>query len=70
MPIGSRTYAFADDGLLLVSANPRMELERKTNLALGVIYNWSRENRLRISPDKTKPMLLKGILVRKPVVKV
>ena len=70
LPIGCRTYAYADDGLLLVSANSRMELERKTNLALGVIENWSRENRLRISPEKTKAMLLKGTLARKPVAKM
>ena len=70
LPIGCRTYAYADDGLLLVSANSRMELERKANLALGVIENWSRENRLRISPEKTKAMLLKGALARKPVVKM
>ena len=63
LPIGCRTYAYADDGLLLVSANSRMELERKANLAFGVIENWSRENRLRISPEKTKAMLLKGCLL-------
>ena len=55
---------------LLVSANSRIELERKANLALGVIENWSRVNRLRISPEKTKAMLLKGVLARKPAVKM
>ena len=70
LPIGCRTYAYADDGLLLVSANSRMELEKKTNLQLGVIDNWSRENRLRPSPEETKTMLLKGLLARKPVVKM
>ena len=70
LPIGCRTYAYADDGLLLVSANSRMELERKTNLALEVVENWSRDNRLRISPEKTKAMLLKGVLARKPAVKM
>lgn len=45
------TFTYADDGLLVVTANSRTELENKAMLALDKIQNWSQEKRLTTSPE-------------------
>lgn len=70
LPDGCQSYAYADDGLILIIANSRSELEKKANRALNKIEERSTENRLKISTEKNKCMLLKGCMARKPIVKL
>lgn len=66
LPEGCETFSYADDGLLLVSADSRAALEQKTETACRWVLEWSRNNRLNLSVDKTKTVQLKGRLIRKP----
>lgn len=70
LPQDFHVYAYADNRLLLVLGNTTREIERKANNALERIRNWCTENRLEISAEKTKCMMLKGQMMRKPVIKL
>ena len=63
LPQGCHLYAYADDGMLLVEAASRRELERKASVACDMIYDWCEVNRLELSIAKTKCMLLKLSLI-------
>lgn len=70
LPAGCHSFAYADDGLLLVTANSRLGLEDKSKAVCAILEQWSIENRLELSVAKTKVMLLKGQLRRPPIVKI
>lgn len=54
-------YAYADDGLLLVKATSRIELERKASEACDKIHDWCSENKLKLNVAKTECMLSKKV---------
>lgn len=57
---GVTSYAYADDGLLLIEANTRLSLETLGAAALDRVFQWGDRNKLSFAPDKTKMVLLKG----------
>ena len=64
---GETKIAFADDLLIIVAGNSRLDLETKANTALSPLLQWAQEAKLRFSPAKSEMMLLKGTLdVRRP----
>lgn len=70
LPKGCDLTGYADDGLLLVQANTRRELESLANSCLDLISEWGDRNRLHFAPHKTFQLLLKGSLVSTPRVKL
>lgn len=66
LPGGCHSFAYADDGLLLVAADSRRGLELKAHSATTELLRWSKENRLQLSIRKTKVMMLKGKLPGRP----
>lgn len=51
---------YADDGTIIIESDSRAALEETANRALADTMNWCAEQRLEISADKTRMMLLKG----------
>lgn len=66
LPGGCHTFAYADDGLLLVAADSRKEVEANALAATTEVLKWSKENKLELSVGKTKAMMLKGTLPGRP----
>ena len=62
--------AYADDILVIFTANSRAALETKTNNTLMMIQNWTKQMKLKLSSTKTTYVLLKGSLKRDPIIKV
>ena len=62
--------AYADDVLVIFSANSRAELETRTNNTLNTIQNWTKQMKLKLSSTKTTYVLFKGSLKRDPTIKV
>jgi hypothetical protein len=69
-PDVSGVVAYADDIVIIVSADSRIELERKAGNAVSLLQNWCEENKLKISENKTKYILFKGKLKRNPIIKL
>lgn len=53
-------FAYADDGLVLVMARSRKELQDRANGACNAVLQWSKDVRLTLSVAKTKIVFLKG----------
>ena len=47
------TVAYADDLLLLIEANSRIQLEVKCHQPLEIVNNWCSQAKLKIAPSKT-----------------
>ena len=62
--------AYADDVAILISANSRLELESKTQNIINTLEKWCTSNKLKISTEKTKYLLIKGKLLRNPIIKL
>ena len=54
LPKGCNIQAFADDVLLIISGKDSQDVERITNEALNIIYQWGLDVKLNFSPSKTK----------------
>lgn len=70
LPQGCSLIGYADDGLLLIQANTRAQLERTANESLSLIIEWGTRNRLEFAPQKTYQLLLKGDLKVYPRIKI
>lgn len=64
------TVAYADDLLLIIEGNTRLSIETKTNQALHQLQNWCKKNKLNISETKTTYSIMKGTLLRDPIIKI
>ena len=62
--------AYADDLAILISADSRRELELKSKNVITTLSKWCISNKLSISTDKTKYLLMKGKLIRDPTIKL
>lgn len=60
LPASVVSLAFADDLAILVSADDRDALERRTNEALREVDTWLITHKLSLAPEKTEAILLKG----------
>lgn len=69
---GVSIIAYADDLVLTVSGNSRVDLEERGKIALKRIVEWSFMAKLKFSPDKSQTMMLKGRFAkwRAPVFKI
>lgn len=65
-----KIIAYADDLVLLVFGGFRVDIERRTQMAIDKIVRWRRYAKLEFSRPKTLAMMLKGTLdqYRKPIV--
>lgn len=54
------TVAFADDLMLIVGAKTIEDLNHTATEALAKITHWMRKNNLRIAPEKTECVIVKG----------
>ncbi|CAH2005808.1 unnamed protein product [Acanthoscelides obtectus] len=59
-PQGIKCIAYADDLAIIAKANYSNELEIITNEALARISEWMAANKLRLAPQKTEAVILKG----------
>ena len=68
----NQPIAFADDLIVVVSANSRQAIEIKANTVTQELVAWCEEQKLEISIKKSEMLLLKGFLdiKRPPVVKI
>lgn len=62
--------AYADDILIVIEGRSRAMLEANGNAALAALENWCDRVKLRLSPEKTTFMFLKGVLHRDPMLRV
>lgn len=67
-----KVVAYADDLLLLIETNSRLEMERKATAMLQRVTEWGTTNGLQVNREKTVSMLLKGNLSlnRPPTIKM
>lgn len=56
---GVVVVAYADDLVVIVYGNSRRELEVNAAVAVNIIYNWSLEEGLQLSKDKTEMIMLR-----------
>ncbi|KAG8228510.1 hypothetical protein J437_LFUL008966, partial [Ladona fulva] len=54
--------AYADDGVILIGANSRREIEEKANLVIKDLMEWCKMAKMELSKEKTVGMMLKGKL--------
>lgn len=54
--------AYADDLLIILEGNSRNELERNGMLALTQVQKWCTRHKLKVAPEKSKAIMLKGKL--------
>ena len=64
------TVAYADDLLLLIEANSRIQLEYKCQQALEIVNNWCLQAKLKVAASKTTYMFLKGSMRRNPMIRI
>jgi hypothetical protein len=64
--------AYADDIIILVAGNARIELQKKGQEADTRVSNWCSRKKLALSASKTEMLLLKGELdaERPPIIKI
>ncbi|KAK9295481.1 hypothetical protein QLX08_010208 [Tetragonisca angustula] len=69
---GNGSIAFADDLIVVVSADSRSGIETKANEVTRELSEWCKRQKLQISETKTEMILLKGFLdiKRPPIVKI
>jgi hypothetical protein len=60
IPEGTNLIAFADNLAIMAVSKSLQELQNMTNDALRKISQWTRENALKIAPQKTECTLLIG----------
>ena len=70
LPTNCSITAYADDITLLISANSRAQIETAANHCLTNFSAWATECKLRFSAKKTKGLLLRGVLKRRPLIKL
>jgi len=63
--------AYADDLLVLVEGQSRLEIERKGSVIMHIIFEWGLQAGVSVAAEKSVTMLLKGKLAlsRPPVIK-
>lgn len=61
--------AYAYDHAVVVAGNSRKEIQNKLNRVLQGIKDWCIKNKMKISINKTKRVLLNGTLKRNPVIR-
>ena len=69
-PDTAGVVAYADDLAILISADSRLDLEKKAKNVIKILTNWCTSNKLTVSTEKTKYLLLKGKMVRNPTIKI
>ena len=62
--------AYADDLLLLVEGETRSKLETKSCRVMAVVDSWCKAAKLKIVTQKTTYLLMKGSLMRDPIIKL
>lgn len=62
--------AYADDLFILVQADSRVLIEERVACAIEVLREWCNVTKLSVAPNKTTYMLLKGSLLRNPMLHV
>lgn len=69
---GFKIIVYANDGVILVTGNTRMELQNKGQIAINIAKAWCDEHKMSLSTTKTVLMLLKGNLdkERPPTIKL
>lgn len=65
---GAEVIAYADDLLVLVAGNSRVQIERVTTERLRIVSQWGEEVGVPVNLQKTVQMLLKGNLSRRPII--
>ncbi|XP_047993599.1 uncharacterized protein LOC125232032 [Leguminivora glycinivorella] len=55
---GKEVQAFADDILVMASADTTKELEAKINETLKLVEKWGHSNKMKFAPHKTQAMLI------------
>lgn len=72
LPPHCELVAYADDLLLLASADSRAKVESKTESALNTIAAWGEKNKLTFAPQKTTAIILRGKLDerRPPIIRM
>ena len=64
---GNEPIAFADDLIVVVSADLRIGIETKANSVTGARTTWCKQQKLQLSKTKSEMALLKGFLdIRRP----
>ena len=68
----NQPIAFADDLIVVDSANTRREIEARANNVTRALYTWCKQQKLELSTTKSDVILLKGFLdiKRPPTVKI
>lgn len=69
---GNEPIAFADDLIVVVSADTRLGIETKANEVTRALLSWCAKQKLELSKSKSEMILLKGFLdiKRPPTVKI
>ena len=62
--------AYVDDLLLMMEGDTRYELETKSCRAMEVVDYWCRTAKLKIAANKTSYQLMKGSLMRDPIIRL
>ena len=57
-----RYVAYADDLVIVVEGNARVDLERMGNECMEIVYEWGERSGVSVSSEKTVCMMLKGSL--------
>lgn len=64
---GNEAIAFADDLIVVVNAETRLEMEKKGNEVTRKLTEWCERQKLELSTKKSEMILLKGFLdIRRP----
>lgn len=61
---GFQAIAYADDLLVIVSADTITDLRNRLNDLCSILYSWSRTAKLEVSEEKTKIMIFKGTIAQ------
>lgn len=64
----NKFVAYADDLLVLVKGESRVELERNGKIVVDAIEAWCNQAKLQLAAQKTEAILLKTVWVRRPPV--
>ena len=64
------SIAYADDLLVLIEGDSRVQLEQRSREALVAINSWCSTAKLQVAAAKTTYMFLKGTLGRDPILKI
>lgn len=64
--------AYADDLVIVIKGNSRIQLETKANQAISTLLTWCNDQKLQLSTGKSEMVLLKGYLdlKRPPTVRI